>query len=284
MSPPPPTDSREIIAGYRVVGPAIRGGMSEIVPGRPPSGGDALVALKVLAPEVSARTDLRARVASALSAFREVPHPRLLPVLDAGEDGGRLFVVLPWLEVLDLRSVIRAAGPLSSQAAARVATAVAGALDALEGAGVTHADVKPGNVLVSRDARHVGGPPGWVALGHSWLAWGHAGPRERFAEPGQFAGTADYVAPEVIGGSLGDRRSDVYSLGCSVFECLTGRTPFERPTDDATLQAHLDEPPPVPEGVPAGVTAVVARALDKDPGQRFPTAGEMASALVAAVQ
>jgi serine/threonine protein kinase len=257
--------------------------MSEIVPARPSSGGDSLVALKMLVPEVSAREDLRARVASSLSAFREVPHPRLLPVLDAGEAGGRLFVVLPWLEVLDLRSVIRAAGPLSPQAAARVSTAVAGAMDALEDAGVTHADVKPGNILVSRDARHVGGPPGWVALGHSWLAWGHDGPRDRYAEQGQFVGTADYVAPEVIGGSLGDRRSDVYSLGCSVFECLTGRTPFERPSDDATIQAHLDEPPPVPEGVSPGVGAVVIRALDKDPGRRFATAGEMASALTIAV-
>lgn len=283
MAVPPSSRPNETIAGYRVVGLPILGGMSEIVPARPPGGEGAPVALKVVTPEVSARPDLRARVASALPVYRQVSHPRLVPVLDAGEDRGRLFVVLPWLEVFDLRSVVRGAGPLSPRACSNVVAAVAGALDALEDLGVTHADVKPGNMLLSRDARHVGGPAGWVALGHSWLAWGHDGPRERYAKAGQFAGTADYVAPEVIEGSLGDRRCDVYSLGCSLYELLTGRPPFAGPDDDATLQAHLDRAPPSPEGATSPLAEVVVRALAKDPDHRFATAGEMSAALGAAV-
>jgi serine/threonine protein kinase len=196
--------------------------------------------------------------------------PGLVTVLEVTERPGMLMAVLRTEEARNLREIVREAGRLGPAGAASVLGPVAEALDALDVAGVTYADVKTGNVLIT---------PRGPLLAHTWLAFPQDGDTPAFRSDEQFAGTVDYVSPEVIQGALPDLRSDVYGLGCALFECLTGRVPFPRDSEDATLEAHMDEPPPA---APAAVD-VIRRAMAKDPGDRYATAGGFAADLAAAL-
>lgn len=233
------------------------------------------VAVKVLDRELSARAAMRARWASTSPRLASFEHPNAVRLLGHAEtDDGRLSVTLAWLETENLRVALRRDGPLTPAGAHAVLAPVARVIDELDLRGVTHADVKTGNVLLA------GGAP---VLAHSWLAFALDDPDTgRFLDPEQFGGTIDYVAPEVIEGRLPTLRSDVYGLGCTLFELVTRAVPFPRPEEDATLEAHLHEEPP--SSGHAGIDAVVRRALAKDPAARHPTASDFAADLADAAK
>jgi hypothetical protein len=173
-----------------------------------------------------------------------------------------------------LRSTVERDGALSPARAARICAQVADALEAAHERGLVHRDVKPGNVLL--DSRE-----------HAYLSdFGLIKPtqtRTEFTKTGQFMGSLEYVAPEQIRGDAIDGRADIYSLGCVLFECLTGRAPFHRENEVATLYAHLEEPAPNPKDarsdVPSTLAAVVERSMAKRPEDRFASASEMGAAL-----
>jgi tetratricopeptide (TPR) repeat protein len=176
-----------------------------------------------------------------------------------------------------VRGLLRRAGPLPAGRVAAIISPVAAALDATHRAGLVHRDVKPGNLLI--DARP--GRPDHVYLSDFGLARG--GPASALTGAGLGLGTAAYMAPEQIQGGVVDGRADQYALGCAAFELLCGAVPFERDQALAVLYAHLSVPPPSVcsrrAGLPAGVDAVLGRALAKAPGDRYPSCGEFAAAL-----
>ena len=186
----------------------------------------------------------------------------MIPIYEAGEAGGSLFIAMRYVEGSDLKALLRD-GPLPAERAVALIAQVAGALDAAHAHGLVHGDVKPSNVLI--DERD-----------HAYLAdFGltHRMGDEQSPTGGpQLVGTIDYVAPEQIRGEEVDGRADVYSLGCLLHECLTGRPPFRRATDAATLYAHLEEEPP---STGTAADQVIEKALAKTPEERYDTCREL---------
>ncbi len=276
--PPPHPDLQpgDVLAGMRIDGEAGRGGMgvvhraTDLALGRP-------VALKVIARELAEDPAFRERFVRETRVAAAIDHPNVIPVFSAGEDAGRLYIAMRLVDGADLRTVVRAVGPLSPERAAHVVAQVAAALDAAHARGVVHRDVKPANVLLDADDH--------VYLTDFGLAKRiDSGSRQTRA--GGWVGTLGYVAPEQIRGNGVDARTDVYALGCVLFHALTATSPFARDSDEATLWAHLNDAPPdaaaIVPGVPAASAAVVARALAKDPADRFPSAGDLGRAALRA--
>ena len=162
-----------------------------------------------------------------------IDHPNVIPVYEAGEEDGRLYLVMRWVAGTDLHRLLRAEGRVEPQRAAEIVNQVAGALDAAHEAGLIHRDVKPANVLLSGE--------------HAYLAdFGltrFAG-ADTLTTAGHFLGTVDYMAPEQFHPGPNDARADVYALGCVLFAALTGAPPFLRETVPATMLAHLHDKPP----------------------------------------
>jgi serine/threonine-protein kinase len=264
------------IAGCRIETVAGRGGMgivyraTQISLGRP-------VALKLIAPEHAADSDFRDRFQRESRMAAAIDHPNVIPVYEAGEEDGRLYLVMRWVAGTDLHKLLREQGRLEPSRAAAIVNQVAGALDAAHAAGLVHRDVKPANVLLSND--------------HAYLAdFGltrFAGSDTRHTTAGHFLGTVDYMAPEQFHPGPNDARADVYALGCVLFAALTGSPPFKRDTVPATMLAHLHEPPPRPSdtpGVPRAFDRVLARALAKAPEDRYPSAGDFGRVALAAAE
>ncbi|MGX2998564.1 serine/threonine-protein kinase [Streptomyces sp. JNUCC 64] len=268
------------VAGYRVEGEIGRGGMAVVYRARDLRL-DRTVALKLLAPELARNDTFRRRFTHESRVAAAIDHPHIVPVFEAGEADGVLYIAMRYVEGLDLRHLLDsradrsgagddAGGRLPLDTAVRVAAQVASALDAAHDHGLVHRDVKPGNILVARgtDSDH----PEHVYLTDFGLTKKSLS-LTGFTTVGQFVGTLDYVAPEQISGRPVDGRCDVYSLGCVVYETLTGGPPFRRDDDMALLWAHqYDEPPALSTrrpGVPAAVDAVLAKALAKRPEDRY---------------
>ena len=238
------------------------------------------VALKVIAPELAEDEDFRRRFERESQLAASLDHPNVIPVFEAGESDGTLYISMRFVEGDDLRRLIRSEGHLASTRATRLVAQLASALDAAHAKGLVHRDVKPANVLVS-------GP---VGSEHAYLTdFGltkHVSSTSGITHTGQWVGTLDYVAPEQISGGPLDARVDVYSLGCVLFEALTGRVPYPKDSDVAKMYAHLNEPPePVSQlvpGVPVEMDRVLERALAKAPEDRYPSAGDLGRAAVAA--
>jgi serine/threonine protein kinase len=236
------------------------------------------VALKLIAPELTEDALARGRFLAEARAAAAVEHPNVVPVHAVGTDDDRAYLVMRFIRGDDLRTLVRRDGPLPPLRAAAVTERLAGALDAIHRAGYVHRDVKPPNVLIDDD--------GHVYLSDFGLAKAALATRGPTSED-RWVGTLDYVAPEQIRGGPVDARTDVYALGGVLHFMLTGSPPFERDGDEAKLWAHLHEPPPKPStipGVPAGFDAVVASALAKEPAARYPSAGGLGSAAVAAAR
>jgi YVTN family beta-propeller protein len=218
------------------------------------------VALKLLAPAYAADERFRERFLSETERAASLEHPNVIPIHDAGEVDGQLYLVMRLADGGDLKTLLAAEKKLEPRDAVVICEHVASALDAAHESGLVHRDVKPSNVL--RDRR-----------GHVYLA--DFGLSRRLSEqaPGFDAGlslgTPAYVAPEQIEGSDADGRADQYSLACLLHECLTGRPPFARASEAAVLFAHLEEPP----SAPPGLEHVMAKALAKDPNERYATCG-----------
>jgi outer membrane protein assembly factor BamB len=271
-----PLEPGTVVAGYRIESLVGRGGMG-VVYRALQLGLERIVALKVIAPELLDDPDARRRFLEEARAAASVDHPNVIPVHEAGSDGGLAFIAMRFVAGSDLRSLVRAGGALDPAEAAGYVAQAGAALDAIHRAGFVHRDVKPANLLVD--------PGGHVYLSDFGLV------KQVLTGPGatrtgQWVGTLDYVAPEQIRGGRVDARADVYALGGVLHYALTGRVPFEREGDEAKLWAQLSAPPPVPSdrrgGLCPELDAVVGRAMAKEPGERHPSAGDLGRAAVAA--
>jgi serine/threonine protein kinase len=262
------------IAGYRIDSVLGRGGMGVVYLAEQVAL-DRKVALKVLAPELAEDPRFRERFLRESRVAASLEDPNILPVHEAGEADGALFIAMRYVRGTDLRRLIDDHGPLEPARAVAILSQVASALDAAHAEGLIHRDVKPGNVLL------VPGAPDKAYLADFGLTK-RAISDSGVTGTGQFVGTLDYAAPEQFTGHPLTPATDVYSLGGVLYECLVGEPPFPRDREAAILHAHLNELPPKPTAkrpeLPQAIDAVVAKAMAKKPEDRYNTAGALAAA------
>jgi len=259
-----------LFGGYRIEAVVGRGGMgvvyraTDLSLSRP-------VALKLIAPEFAKDPAFRERFLREPRLAASLDHPGVVPIYEAGEREGQLYLAMRWVEGSDLRQMLQRGGRLSPEVTLSVLSQVAEALDATHRRGLVHRDVKPANILVDDD-------------GHAYL--GDFGISERgggaAGAGGRMAGTLDYLAPEQIRGEDVDGRTDCFALGCVLYECLSGAPPFRRESEAEALWAHLREPPPPLRAYPA-LDAVIDRALAKERDDRYPGCEEMMRSAAAAL-
>jgi len=269
------------VAGYRIERLIGRGGMGAVYLAEHLRL-DRMVALKLLAPELAGNQKFRDRFLRESKLAASIDHPNIVPIYDADEVDGVLFLAMRYVEGTDLRGLITAEGRLDPLRTAAVAQQLGDALDVAHARGLVHRDVKPGNVLVT---------PRRDATGRDHVYLSDFGLTKRalsvsgLTQTGQIVGTIDYVAPEQVKGDPIDGRADEYSLGCLLHQCLTGEVPFPRDIEVAVLWAHVQEPPPslAEAGFGKQVDAVIGKALAKEPKDRYETCGELASAFSEAV-
>ena len=263
-------------AGYRIEGIAGRGGMGVVYRARDLTL-ERVVALKFIAPDLASTPGFRERFTAETKTAASLDHPNVIPIFQAGEHEGVLFLAMRYVDGDDLRSELQREGRIAPDRAARIATQIAAALEAAHAAGLVHRDVKPANVLLTADD-------------HAYLT--DFGLTKRVVadadatQTGQLVGSLNYVAPEQIRGERVSPRTDVYGLGCLFFHILTGRVPFPLEGNEAKLWAHVSEPPPVASSVAPAVPStfddVIVRAMEKRPDDRFQSAGELGRAIAEA--
>ncbi|MEA2218109.1 MAG: hypothetical protein QOJ35_735 [Solirubrobacteraceae bacterium] len=267
------------LAGFVIEAVAGRGGMGVVYRARQRRP-DRLVALKIIADEYAGDPAFRARFQRESSIAAQIEHPNVIPVHAVGEADGVLYIVMRFVEGTDMRALIAQAGRLEPRRAAAIADAVGQALDAAHGHGLVHRDVKPANILIA-----TAGGREHVYLSDFGLSR-HIEGSQGLTGTGAFLGTIDYVAPEQARGDHVDARTDVYSLGCVLFQALTGSVPFPLDNDLAKLYAHDRRPPPSAlervGDLPAAFEAVLMRAMAKAPDDRYLSAGDLGRAAVAA--
>ncbi|WP_420081530.1 serine/threonine-protein kinase [Streptomyces sp. JL4002] len=267
------------IAGYRVERMIGRGGMAVVYCAKDLRL-DRTVALKLIAPERARDDTFRRRFTHESRVAASIEHPHIVPIFEAGETDGVLYIAMRYVPGLDLRGLLDREGPLPMATALRIAAQVASALDAAHDHDLVHRDVKPGNILVAAgpDREH----PEHIYLTDFGLTKKSLS-LTGFTTAGEFVGTLDYMAPEQISGRPVDGRCDLYSLACVVYETLAGGPPFVREEDAALLWAHqYDPPPPLSEkrpGIGPDVDAVLAKALAKVPEDRYGSCLEFVAAL-----
>jgi ABC-type branched-subunit amino acid transport system substrate-binding protein len=257
-------------AGYRVDSLVGRGGMgvvyraTDLSLGRP-------VALKLVAPELAEDEHFRARFLREPRLAASLDHPNVIPIYEAGEHDGQLYLAMRFVEGSDLKSVLERERQLPPERALSILSQVAGALDAAHRRALVHRDVKPANVLIDES-------------GHAYLT--DFGVTKQVGgestDTGRMVGTLDYLAPEQIRGDPVDGRTDLYALGCLLYECLSGAPPFRRATEAETLWAHMQEEPPPLKGH-AALDPVLRKALAKDREDRYTTCAELMDAAGAAL-
>jgi serine/threonine-protein kinase len=217
-----------------------------------------VVALKLLRSELAGSRLYRRRFEHEARVARTVRHRNLVPVLDAGEVDGVPYLATRFVAGPSLAEALRRGGPLALERVLRVAADVAAGLGALHRRKLVHRDVKPANILLAED--------GTALLTDFGLAKGEA--LTLLTAPGQVVGTPQYLAPELVDGSAeASPASDVYALGCVVYECLAGRPPFTGNTLEIALAHLTDDPPPI-ETIAAGLREALLTALRKDPAAR----------------
>jgi serine/threonine-protein kinase len=265
------------VAGYLLEGLVGAGGTAAVFRARDERLG-RVVALKLLAADLTRDEGFRRRFLREARAVAAVDHPHIIPVYEAGEADGVLFIAMRFVAGGDLRVVVGREGGLPPWRAAAFFSPVASALDAAHALGLVHRDVKPANMLVDAGP----GRPEHVYLSDFGLARGMLS-SSGITRAGQFLGTPDYAAPEQISGRAVDGRADQYGLGCVAYTLLTGSVPFERDQPMAALYAHLFEPPPrvteVRPDLPGAVDQVLAKSLAKAPEERYGSCGAFADAL-----
>jgi serine/threonine protein kinase len=265
------------IAGYRLEEQIGRGGMAVVFRAQDERL-QRQVALKILSPALATDEVFRHRFIRESRSAAAVDDPHIIPVFEAGNAGGVLFIAMRYVPGGDVGTLVRRQGPLAVARTAAIVSAVASALDTAHAAGLVHRDVKPANMLV--DTRP--GRPDHVYLsdfGLTKIALSSVGQ----TGAGHFLGTPTYCAPEQIQGRQVDARTDEYALACAVYVLLSGDPPFPRDNAMSVLYAHLSTPPPLltsrrPD-LSAAVDDVLLRALAKTPERRYATCGEFADAL-----
>jgi serine/threonine protein kinase len=266
-----------LIAGYQIMERVGQGGMAVVFRARDERL-NRQVALKVLAPGLAADVAFRQRFIRESQVAATVDDPNIIPVYDAGEADGVLFIAMRLVRGGDVKSLVTSEGFLPPARVEWIVSAVASALDSAHDQGLVHRDVKPHNMLL--EARR--GRPDHVYLsdfGLSKMSVGSSG----LTGSGQFLGTVDYCSPEQIQGKQVDGRTDQYALGCTAFELLTGDAPFARDHAMAVMWAHITEDPPAVSsrrtGLPAAADDVFAKVLAKEPTERYGSCQEFADAL-----
>jgi len=244
---------------------------------------DRTVALKILAPALAADEAFRQRFIRESRAAAAVDDPHIIPVFEAGEARGVLFIAMRWVRGGDVRSLIGQAGPMPPGRVAEIVSQVASALDAAHGRGLVHRDVKPANMLL--DASSGTGRPDHIYLSDFGLSKGSL-QASGLTGTGTFLGTLDYIAPEQIEGKPVDGRADEYALACAAFELLTGAPPFQRDEAMAVMYAQLSESAPAltsrRRDLPFAADPVFAKALAKAPADRYGSCRDFSDALRAA--
>ena len=269
----------QTFGGYHIIGLVGSGGMGLVYRAEQRILGRT-VALKVIRPEIAESGDYRSRFLREARFAAAVDHPNVVSVFDAGEQDGRLYLTMQWIDGQDLGTILNHEQRLAPERVVRIGVQLAGALQAVNDAGLVHRDVKPSNVLV----RDIGGRD------HAYLTdFGIAkapAAQDSLTRTGWVIGTPGYLSPEQIRGDQPSSRSDLYALGCIVFEALTGERPFSGDNDLAVRWAQASDPPPVASSVwPALGTRYdrfLAKAMAVDPQDRFQSGAAFADALQAA--
>jgi hypothetical protein len=275
----PQLEPGSVFAGYHIDSVLDRGGMGVVYKAIDPDL-DRPVALKIIAPEHTQNATAVARFKAECRLAASLEHPNIVPIHRGGEFEGVLYLAMRYVPGTNLRHVIDR-GPMDLRRVARIIAQVASALDVAHDRGLVHRDVKPANILITGS-----GETEQVYLTDFGLTK-RLGSVGALTRTGGWVGTPDYVAPEQIQGHNVDRRADVYSLGCVLFEMLTGRVAYVKDSDMAKLWAHVTDPPPLPRTErPQLVEAfdtIVSRATAKDPEDRYATAGALSAAVGDAV-
>ena len=283
---PPQPDTVGFATGFRISGYRLgqqigRGGMA-VVFSAYDERLERQVALKILSPAVAQDEVFRRRFIAESRAAAAVEDPHIIPIYEAGEADGVLFIAMRLVPGGDLRTLVAQRGPLAPARAEWILSAVASALDAAHASGLVHRDVKPANMLL--DVRP--GRPDHVYLSDFGVSKASVS-TDVLTTGGQFLGTVDYAAPEQILGSPVDGRTDQYALGCAAFELLCGHPPYSGKQWPAAMYSHLSGPAPVATSqradLPAGVDTVFARVLAKSPADRYESCQDFAGALRAAL-
>jgi serine/threonine protein kinase len=257
-------------AGHVIRAVAGRGGMG-VVYRAEFEGRD--VALKVIAPELSEDREFRIRFQREYRAEASIQHPNVMRVYGAGAKEGRLYVTMRYIDGTDLERLLSGGRTLAPALAAGIIAQVAEGLDAAHARGIVHRDVKPANVLLEGEGDVL----------HATLTdfglMKNLNSKVQLTMAGSFVGTCNYASPEQLLSAGVDARTDVYALGCMLYQALAGEVPFPRDSSAATMFAHLELPPPALDG-PFG--PIVRRAMAKDPAERYASAGELGRAALAA--
>ncbi|OBG29135.1 protein kinase [Mycobacterium alsense] len=248
-----------------------RGGMGEVYEAEHTVKGWT-VALKLMSESVSSDPVFRERMRREARITGRLQEPHVVPIHDYGEIDGQMFLEMRLIEGTDLDTLLKRFGALSPPRAVAILTQIASALDAAHAAGVTHRDVKPPNILVTRDD--------FAYLVDFGIA--SAKTDEKLTQLGTAVGTWKYMAPERFSDGQVDYRADIYSLACVLYECLTGSPPYASDSAGVLVSAHLMEPIPQPSakrsGIPKAFDAVIARGMAKKPEDRYASAGDLVRA------
>jgi serine/threonine-protein kinase len=267
-------DAATILSDRYELGPELgHGGMARVLRGTDRQLGRH-VAIKVLSPPYDRDQAFVERFRREAHAAARLNHPSIVAVYDTGSDDGTHYIVTELVDGETLAELLARGGPLPPQRAVDISTEITRALAAAHERGVVHRDVKPGNVMLT--------PEGRVKVVDFGIA--RAAGVESGTRSGLVLGSAPYLSPEQARGEPGDERSDIYALGCVMYEMLTGRPPFTADTPVATLYLHVHErvqPPSSVREVPADLEAIVLRCLEKDPAARFRSATDLEKALAA---
>lgn len=270
------------IAGYRVIRQLGAGGMGQVflvqhprLPRRD--------ALKLLDAGVSRNGDFKVRFQREADLLAQLSHPNIVTLHDRGEFDGRLWITIEYVDGTDASELVKAGGPISPDLAIQLVGGAGAALDyAWRKQRITHRDVKPANILVGIDESDGARPIESVKLADFGIAKA-AGESTSLTSTGMTVGTMQYISPEAIEGEEVDNRSDLYSLGCTAFHLLTSQPPYAGTTIASIMKAHLSQDPPriseVAPNLPAAMDQVFARALAKEPGDRYQSCAEFVTAL-----
>ncbi|TDK88513.1 serine/threonine protein kinase [Mycobacterium paragordonae] len=248
-----------------------RGGMGEVYEAEH-TVKEWTVAIKVMTAEFSKDPVFRERMKREARIAGRLQEPHVVPIHDYGEIDGQMYLEMRMIEGIDLDAVLKRFGPLTPPRAVAIITQIASALDAAHAAGVMHRDVKPPNILVTRDD--------FAYLVDFGIA--SATTDEKLTQLGTAVGTWKYMAPERFSNEEVTYRADIYSLACVLYECLTGGPPYRADSAGSLVTAHLMNPVPqvstARAGIPKSFDAVIARGMAKKPEDRYASAGDLALA------